>query len=156
MDGEGKKDGKGKDEKKTEEGSSRLEEEQPPANRDINFSEAEWSISEHDLKRKERKQIGNKSKRRRMERLEGWGLSKEGEDIPEKGTENEDCNTKDWEEEKVRELPKSHQTDISEWIRIEGDDETLPEGRKAGNSKEKNQQRLQEREANLLRRRQRQ
>ena len=111
---------------------------------DVNFSEAELSIGEQELKRKNETQKGRKSKRRRMERLEGWGLSEEiqgdteaSRDILEEESGAEAMNTMDWVAERVMHVPGNLQTDISNWVKINPGvpddsqmDENLPEGRK--------------------------
>ena len=111
---------------------------------DVNFSEAELSIGEQELKRKNETQKGRKSKRRRMERLEGWGLSEEiqgdteaSRDILEEEPGAEALNTMDWVAERVMHVPGNLQTDISNWVKINPGvpddsqmDENLPEGRK--------------------------
>ena len=92
------------------------------------------------MKRKNEKQNGNKPKRRRMEKLEGWGLNQElteqvevAGDIPEEGMEQEVQNTSDWVPETVVNVQKNFQTDISNWVKMNPEVEEendLTEGRK--------------------------
>ena len=60
------KDGKKDDSQKTDKVSNQEEEEHPLSTGNLNLSEAEWRISDQELKRKNEKQNGNKPKRRRM------------------------------------------------------------------------------------------
>ena len=131
------KDGKDMVKKNAEKVSSQEEEKKLLQPEGLDFTEAEWSIDEKDIKRKNGKQAGNKPKRRRMEKLEGWGLRKDdAEDISEeeKG-KDEAATTRDWITETVVIEQNNHQTDLSNWLGINKEldnnkDETLPAGRK--------------------------
>ena len=131
------KDGKDMEKQKTSEVSSLEEGNRPPPQGIVSFSESEWSIDDRYLKRKDIKQMGNKPKKRRMEKLEGWGLSKNVPgDIPEEEIAVQEAdNIRDWLAEPSVTDTHSHQTDISNWLerdnRVDGEkDGMLQAGRK--------------------------